>query len=359
MQTVSTIIKTDTAKQLIDSYIEQFCQSRSKQAMAIGPSYFQLWQSIERLILAGGKRLRPYMIMATYQAYKPEGDITDVLPAAAAHELIHMAMLIHDDIIDRDTVRYGIPNISGQYETAYSEFFDTGSERAHMSLSAALLAGDVLITDAHEMLRQTNRPAELVNRTQSIFNNEIFEVVGGELLDMEVSFLPQGTVSADTIAIYKTASYSFVGPLTTGAVLAEAPEQDIATLKELSIILGVGYQLRDDILGTFGSADTTGKSTTTDITEGKRTYLIEKFEQLASTQQSEQFFAIFHQASASQEQLAAAKTLLVETGAREAVELLIAEKRSRAIEKVQALTLSDESKQLYFALIERCLDREV
>jgi geranylgeranyl diphosphate synthase type II len=358
MQTVSTIIQTETAKRLIDTYIERFCQSRSLEAMEVGASYFQLWQSIEKLVLAGGKRLRPFMILATYQAYKPDADLEDIIPAAAAHELIHLAMLIHDDIIDRDSVRYGVENVSGQYLKHYGQFFQDNLELSHMSLSAALLAGDVLIADAHHMLQKTNAPIERVSRAQTIFNGEIFEVVGGELLDMEMSFLPPGVVTADTIAIYKTASYSFVGPLTTGAVLAGAPEEDIATLKQLSIFLGVGYQLRDDVLGTFGDAEVTGKSTTTDIKEGKRTYLIETFEQQATSDQQAQFNEIFHKADASDEQLAVAKQLLIDSGAKSTVEQLIDKKRTLAIEKVDTLSLPEESKQLFYALIKRCLDRE-
>jgi geranylgeranyl diphosphate synthase type II len=358
MQTVATFITTSTAKQLTDEYIKNFCQYRSTEALKIGQSYFLLWQSIEKLILSGGKRFRPYMLLATYQAYQPNGSLQDVLPAAAAHELIHSAMLIHDDIIDRDSIRYGVSNISGQYDEHYGQFFEDVTERSHMSLSAALLAGDALIADAHLLLRKTNRPSVLLDQAELILNNAIYEVIGGELLDIEGSFLPKGTISAQMIALYKTASYSFVGPLTTGAVLAEAPEQDINTLKELSVILGVGYQLRDDLLGTLGDEETTGKSTTTDITEGKRTYLIDLFEQLATKEQQEQFIKVFHRPDATTEELATAKTLLIESGARSAVEQLIEEKRVLALEKVSMLTLPEESKKIYEMLIARCLNRE-
>jgi geranylgeranyl diphosphate synthase type II len=359
MQPVATYITTATAKQLTDDYIKNYCQHRIAESLALGASYVRLWQSIEKLVLAGGKRLRPYMVLATYQAYNPSSVLADVLPAAVAQELIHSAMLIHDDIIDRDSVRYGVKNVSGQYDEYYSQFFDDKNELAHMSLSAALLAGDALITDSHLLIRKTNRPVELVNEAEAILNNAIFEVIGGELLDIEIAFLPKGTINTDTISIYKTASYSFTGPLTTGAILAQAPEKDINTLKELSIVLGIGYQLRDDLLGTFGDANATGKSNTTDIREGKRTYLIDAFEQVATSEQSQTFFAHFHQPDASDDELTTLKNLLVETGARSAVEQLIEEKRVHALEKVQSLSLPDDAKKIYQDLIKQCLDREV
>lgn len=359
MQIVSTIIDTSVAKQLVDEYIKSYFQRRAADATELGPSYVRLWQSTETLVLAGGKRLRPYMLLATYQAYNPEGHLSDIMPAAVAHELIHSAMLIHDDIIDRDSIRYGVKNISGQYDEHYSQFFDDKNELSHMSLSAALLAGDALIADAHMLIRKTNRPTELVDQAEAILNKEIFEVIGGELLDVEVAFLPKGSISLDTIAQYKTASYSFVGPLTTGAMLAQAPEKDINILKELSVIVGIGYQLRDDLIGVFGNPAITGKSNSSDIKEGKRTYLVEKFEQLATPEQSETFLTIFRRAEASNEELEIVRKLLVESGARTAVEQLIEEKRLRALEKIEGLSLPKESKKLYLTLIEQSLKREM
>lgn len=359
MQTATNLITTQVAKQLSDDYIKAFCQRRATEALELGPTYLRLWQAIESLLLAGGKRFRPFMVLATYQAYKPTGVLEDVLPAAVAQELIHAAMLIHDDIIDRDTMRYGVNNISGQYDEFYSQFLNDKNERSHMSLSAALLAGDALITDAHRLLGKTNRPANLVDQAEDIFNTVIFEVIGGELLDAEVAFLPKGSISSSAIAKYKTASYSFVGPLTTGAVLAEAPEHDINTLREFAEILGIGYQLRDDLLGTFGNESDTGKSTTTDIKEGKRTYLIEQFEQLATPEQSEKFNALFHRYDASDEEIENAKVLLVESGAYAAVEQKIEWHREEATKRISQLSISDESKQLYVGLVERCLNREI
>ncbi len=358
MQSVVTTVDAKQAKTLTDSYVQQFCANRAKQALEIGPSYLRLWKSVESLLLAGGKRFRPYMVIAAYQAYNPDGDIEDILPAAVAQELVHSAMLIHDDIIDRDTVRYGVKNISGQYDDIYSEYLHDPTEREHASLSVALLAGDALLSDAHRLLQKTNRPVELVDRAADILTTAIFEVIGGELLDTEVAFLPKGTIKAETIAKYKTGSYSFVSPLTTGAVLADAPKKDIEILTQLSHNLGIGYQLRDDLLGMFGDELATGKSTVTDIKEGKRTYLIERFDVMANHEQSAAFFAVFHQQNADPLALEAAKQLLVDSGAKEAVEFEIDRHREEALEHIEKLSLKQDSKEVFINLVERCLTRD-
>lgn len=357
MQTTATLIDVESVMQLTDDYLKAYCQQRSLEAVKLGASYVRLWQSIESVLTAGGKRLRPFMVLATYQAFRPNSDLKAILPAAVAHELIHAAMLIHDDIIDRDTVRHGQKNIAGQYDEHYGPFVGSGDERRHMSLSAALLAGDALIADAHRMLRKADLPAKLLDQAEEIFNTAIFEVIGGELLDTEMSFLPKGTVSAHTISRYKTAGYSFIGPITTGALLAEAPEEAVTTLYEFSEILGVGYQLRDDLLGTFGDEAVTGKSTVNDIIEGKQTHLIEQFDRLATPEQAGEFAGIFHHHDADAAALERAKVLLQESGAQAAVEQEIDHLKDEAYSKLTQLALSEASRQLYESLIERCLSR--
>lgn len=359
MQAVVSLIDVSAAKKLTDEYIHDFCSRRSGEALELGPAYSRLWQSIEKLLLAGGKRFRPYMVLATYQVYQPKNDLKAILPAAVAQELIHSAMLVHDDIIDRDMIRYGVKNIAGQYDEYYQPYLQDTDERNHMTLSAALLAGDALLADAHKVLRKTNRASELVDQAEDILNTSIFEVIGGELLDSEIAFLPEGAITAEVISRYKTASYSFVGPLTTGAVLAEAPETDINILKEFAIIVGIGYQFRDDILGMFGDTKLTGKSTTTDIKEGKRTYLIEQFETVANDTQKELFFSIFHQPEASDQEIETAKNILIESGALQSVEDRIEQLRQQAFEKISQLSLSEDGKSMYEGLVNHCLKREV
>lgn len=359
MQAVESFIDIATAKKMTDQYIHEFCSQRTAEALEIGPSYTRLWQSIEKLILSGGKRFRPYMVLATYNLYQPLEKLENILPAAVAQEFIHSAMLVHDDIIDRDSIRYGVKNIAGQYDEYYNDLIPNDIERSHMSLSAALLAGDALLADAHKILRRTNVAHELVNQAEDILNAVIFEVIGGELLDTEITYLPKDTITAETISRYKTAGYSFVSPLTTGAVLAEAPEADINTLKEIGIILGIGYQFRDDILGMFGNETVTGKSTTTDIREGKRTYLIEQFEKLANEDQRTLFSTIFHMSDATDDNIQTAKDLLVYSGARASVEQRIEQLHQQALEKIAQLSLPGEAKKVYEALAQHCLMREV
>jgi geranylgeranyl pyrophosphate synthase len=126
-----------------------------------------------------------------------------------------------------------------------------------MAQSTALLAGDILLSDAYLLLSKVAVADEFLRPAIKIFANGVFEVVGGELLDSESGFL--NSVSAEVIARYKTASYSFISPITMGATLGGASQHEVRLLKQFSEYLGVGYQLRDDLLGVFGDGEKTGK----------------------------------------------------------------------------------------------------
>ncbi len=357
MHTALTTLDKKTAKELVDSYLAQYAKQRIQDAQEIGEPYVRMWRSVEKLLVTGGKRFRPYMVLGTYHAYAPESDLTGIVHAAAAQELLHLAVLIHDDIIDNDTVRYGIKNVTGQYLDFYATYIHTTEEREHMAKSTAILAGDALLTDAHAVLRNVPVEAERLRRAETIFTKALFDVIGGELLDTEIVHLPKGSISTLDVARHKTASYSFVGPLTIGAVLAGAPEKDIDLLTKLSFHLGVGFQLRDDLLGVFGEESVTGKSSTSDIKEGKRTYLVEQFEALGNEMQQSDFFSVFHRHDAREPELARAKTLLVESGAKDAVEAAIDSHRQSAEEIIEQLSLPPESRTLYHELVAHCLTR--
>lgn len=345
-------------KTLIDARLSDYCKVRTLSAAQVGERYQLLWNSISTLLEKGGKRLRPFMLITAFDTHAPDGDIEAILPAALAQEMIHVAMLIHDDIIDRDDTRYGIKNIIGQYEDLYVPYIQDPQERTHMTHATALLAGDVLLSDSYRLLSRVNCAPEVITQAMAILSNGVFEVVGGELLDTESSFIASSDIHAENIARYKTASYSFISPLTMGATLAGAAPEEIRLLHQFAEVLGVGYQLRDDLLGTFGEESQTGKSTSTDITEGKRTFLIEQFELCATATQKKQFAEIFHNPDASDEAISAAKNILRESGAKARVEERITDLQQTAEKIIALLSISDEAKKPFQQLMAICLDRE-
>ena len=324
----------------------------------MSPAYRRLWQAIADLSEAGGKRLRPCMVLMSYRAHAPKAALSEtVMPAAIAFELLHLAMLVHDDIIDRDYIRYGRKNIAAQYLDTYRHFLD-GSDLEHFSQSAAILAGDVLLSQAHGVLQRCDVSTDLIALAQIDLSRCVLEVTGGELMDTEASFMTKEPVSPLAIARYKTASYSFIGPLIMGAHLAAAPEKQIELLRNFGEKIGIAYQIRDDLLGIFGREELTGKSTLGDIREGKHTYLVEQFLTYASSEEKAIFTGIFGKQGCTTAEAQVVCDLFTTSGARTAAEDYIEDLARQARNMLQEFAISSEDKQLFEHLVQLSIRRD-
>lgn len=343
-------------KQSVDDYISTLLKERMNTAANIHERYALAWRTISDVYSAGGKRQRPYLSTLSYMAYGGESAHA-MLPAAAAQELLHMAMLIHDDIVDRDLVRHHTDNISGTYDKEYTRAIADQRERRHFADSAAMLAGDVLIAEACRQVLKCDVPKHYTIEAHEALCRAIFHVVGGELLDTEVSFLGDAGIDPLTVAEQKTASYSFVTPLLIGAILAGAPEAQHEYLKKLGTLVGIGFQLRDDIVGVFGDEVVTGKSSDGDIREAKQTLLTREFFARASSEQREMFGRAYGNADASAEQVADAKRVLRESGALEAVETEIDNYYEKSIALVGLLDIAEPYRDELCTLIVKSMHR--
>ncbi|MDB5160056.1 MAG: crtE [Candidatus Saccharibacteria bacterium] len=355
--TPKNVITPAESKTMIDAFLNPLFKQLTENARRVSPHYETLWQDVHKLYSAGGKRLRSYMTLLTYEAFSKKPAKT-ILPAAAAAELLHMAMLVHDDVIDRDDIRYGIKNVTGEYLIHYEELIKDEADRRHYANSAAILAGDLLISEAYILITETKTNPAAIVAAQHLIAKAMFHVIAGELLDTEASFRGGDSAHPLLIAEEKTASYSFVSPFLMGAVLAEATLAQQEILQKLGEQLGIGYQLRDDILGIFGDEAKTGKSASGDIKEGKQTLLIEEFGILATEAQQTEFRTIFGRHDVSEKELKRIKTLLVESGAKQAVEIQIDAFREYTLALLESLNIDAPHKEAFSTLIELCLKRD-
>lgn len=292
---------SDTHRQTaerVDAYLGDLLRRNAEEAKSLHPAYERLWLTMRDIVFAGGKRNRPYLTMLGYRLGNHTA--TDIIPVAAAQELLHIATLIHDDVIDRDTIRHGVQNINGAYESIYRPFVNP-ADGTHYAHSASILAGDLLLTAAHRAIITSDFEPSDQQIALDLLDKSIFEVIGGELIDVEASFITGNDYDSLTIAEHKTASYSIAGPLLTGARLAHASEETITQLAAYANAIGIAFQIQDDLLGLFGDEAVTGKSTTSDIREGKRTYIVEQFQAGASPDDMAVFESAFRNEHASDE----------------------------------------------------------
>lgn len=263
-------VRVATEQRLADLFREKIAA-----AGAIDPLYTDLLSEIAEVTARpGGKRLRPYLTYLGYAGYGGSGT-TGIIDVASAMELYHSFLLIHDDVIDRDTFRHGRPNISGRYRQKLAHL--SPAQAAHYADSMAILAGDVHSGLMFELIARADfsdagKLAVIQRLTRSMF-----EIVGGEALDVLLPLEAKLQLDPDRILQvmhYKTAGYSFSTPLQIGAMLAGASVEQLAAIDTVAIPLGIGFQITDDLLGMFGDERQTGKPATSDLQEGKHTLLI-------------------------------------------------------------------------------------
>ncbi|MGO1424015.1 MAG: polyprenyl synthetase family protein, partial [Brachybacterium sp.] len=225
----------------------------------------------------GGKRFRPGLLLSTHQAL---GGVREpaAVQVAAALELLHTAFVVQDDVIDGDQVRRGVPSLPGGIAADARRQGAGASEAQRLGEAAGILAGDLGLIAAMRAITRCEAPAPVVERLLDLFESTLHATAAGELADVRLQLGPaDGPVvlrEALAVAELKTALYSFQLPLRAGALLADASPEVLAALDEIGSLLGIGFQLFDDLLGVFGDERRTGKSALGDLREGKRTALI-------------------------------------------------------------------------------------
>ncbi|WP_265520276.1 polyprenyl synthetase family protein [Oerskovia flava] len=257
----------DVTRVALDEYLDD----ATADAKDTDAAYGALWATLGGQV--GGKFLRPRLMYAAYLGLGGQ-DARRVRSAAVAHELLHTAMLVHDDLLDHDEVRRGRPNLAGTYRRRVAAAGLDGRRADDQVQSAALLGGDLaLISAVDVVVRGELEPDEKLEMI-SLLVRSVHTTVAGELLDVAGQARPARDVDALRVAELKTASYTCVIPLLSGAVLAGAGTSERERLERYGSALGVAFQLVDDHLGVFGDPAVTGKSVLSDLREGKRTHLL-------------------------------------------------------------------------------------
>ena len=258
----------------VDTELHRFFAAARLRASDYGDHYVALWDALDQAS-RGGKRVRPALVLAAYDGFGGT-DHTLSTPVAVSFELLHTAFLIHDDVIDRDLTRRGTANIAGRFNQR-ALAHGAGVRQAEVwAATAAILAGDLALSEAHRALALLPVNAGMRGRLLDLLDRAVFVSAAGELADVTNTMGPDPLTLDQIVRTleHKTAVYSFEAPLQAGAVLAGAPEEAIDALGRFGRLIGVAFQLTDDLLGVFGDPTATGKSVLADLREGKQTALI-------------------------------------------------------------------------------------
>jgi len=216
----------------------------ARMLAAGGETYEPLASALRSLLASGGKRLRPALVILAARLY--QWNPAPVISLAAAVELLHTATLIHDDTIDEAPVRRG-------HETL----------NARWSLPATILAGDYMFARAAALAAEAEN-----TRVASIFANTLMTICQGELRQMLSLCDWRGTRDDYYARIYAKTASLFAASCEAGAVLGRAPEEQVRVLREYGRLLGMAFQIIDDVLDFVGNEQHLGKPVGSDLRQG-------------------------------------------------------------------------------------------
>lgn len=211
----------------------------------------RLHEAMRYSMFAGGKRLRPALVKATFDMFGGKGE--KIYYAMSALEMLHTFSLIHDDLpcVDNDDFRRGKP-------TSHKQFGE----------ATAVMAGDALCIRAFELMAKTGSA-----RAIEVLANKLgtYGMIGGEMIDIESEGKPVTLETVDYIHYHKTAAL-IEASLCIGAILAGASEEQIKTIERYGRAIGLAFQVVDDILDIVSTTEQLGKDAGSDIERGKATY---------------------------------------------------------------------------------------
>jgi geranylgeranyl diphosphate synthase type I len=274
-----------------------------------------LADSLRDLITRKGKRIRPLLFICSYLGYTDsnEMDMKVLLRSSLSMEILHVFLLIHDDIIDRSSFRRGKPTIHRIFnkKLGLEENDRTGPD-------LAIVAGDILYTSAINCLLSMNELPERKEKALKLFLSAASNTGTGEFLDILndkkniEEILPE-----DILATYemKTADYTFSSPLLIGASLAGTDENESKRLSSYGRKTGIAFQLLDDLLDVFGDPAVTGKPAFNDIRSGKRTLLASGTLRALTGNSQKDFITLFAKKDKTEQDCVRIKDLIRSSGA--------------------------------------------
>jgi geranylgeranyl diphosphate synthase, type I len=324
--------------ELVEARLVDVIDREHRRWTALTPDLHEPIDALRRLVMSGGKRLRPAFCYWGHVGAGGNPDDSLVIDAGAAFEFLQAFALVHDDVMDGSSTRRG-------FRTAHLTFADRHQaevwrgEQRRFGEGVAILIGDMAHVYADLLLR--GAPFEVLE----VWDELRIELNVGQYLDI------LGTARGDTdpvaarrIARYKSGKYTIERPLHVGAAVAGRYHELREQLSAYGDPLGEAFQLRDDILGAFGESTMTGKPVGDDLREGKPTPLLAAANREASGSQLD-VLARIGAPDLSERDVSAIQEVLRATGALRSVEHDIRRLTESAMEAVATADITEEARE--------------
>ncbi len=297
-----------------------------------------------------GKGVRGALCVYAAEMYGMQRNDT-LMALAAGIELIHTSLLIHDDIIDRDTVRRGKPTIHMQYHDVAREH---NIQDVHVfGNDMAMCVGDIGFFIAMHIVGKEHIHSAVQARILAAIGREIIKTGIAQMDDVFYGLRTDNISRAEieNVYRYKTARYTFSLPCMVGAMMAEQDDHVVDQLVALGESIGLIFQLRDDEMGLMSQEQDIGKSVGSDIRENKKTLMRYLLFKHADEDQRAQLGTCFGSPDITHEQIAYVRELYQSLGVHDQIHRIMHEHGERARQTIASLTIDTQWKDMLGELV--------
>ena len=281
----------------------------------------QLYDAASHLIIHGGKRLRPYLVLKSCQMLG--GKQSDAISAASAVELIHNFTLVHDDIMDNDEMRHGVT-------TTHKKF----------DIPLAILAGDVLYSKAYNTISSKSKlSSNYTTQLVSKLSKTCIKICEGQVDDIKFAENKKIPTEKEYVKmIEKKTAVLFEVSCAMGAICAKRKQKDVKNLSAFGRNLGIAFQITDDLIGIIGDSKITKKPVGNDIREGKKSLPIILAIKKARGQNRTKIMRVFGNSGASKQQINLAVNVIRSLGVEKEVRDIALKYAQRAEKSISSYT---------------------
>ena len=294
-----------------------------------------LYAPIAYALASGGKRIRPTLALIASEMFG--GKEEEVLPAALALEVFHNFTLLHDDVMDRASVRRGRPTVHVQWDD-----------------NTAILSGDQMLIEAYKLIAKV--PSDKVQRTLEMFNEMATGICEGQQYDVDFERRDDVRIEEYMKMIELKTSVLLANALRTGGYIAGANEAQQEALYQYGLHIGLAFQIQDDILDVYGDPKTFGKAIGGDICCNKKTFLLLTALHTADATSQAELNEWLRISDRNEEKIAAVTAIYDRLGVRKAGEQAMEEHTSFALQQLNQLPQNQATDRLR-ALAEKLATR--
>jgi geranylgeranyl diphosphate synthase, type I len=359
----------------VSAEISAFLREQSAVLDSMGPELVPVHLMASQM-LCGGKRMRPAFCLWGYVAaagIPTDEELKPLITAAGSLDVLHVSALIHDDLMDSSDLRRGRPAAHRQFEALHANAGWLGDSAA-FGKAGAILLGDLLVMWSAQMLHGAGVEQSALERALPIVEAMRTEVTCGQYLDIVAQAHPlrkrapaigslRPTIElalddASRVVEYKAARYTVQRPCQIGSAIGGGDDELYFALGAYGSPLGRAFQFRDDLLGVFGDPQITGKPAGDDLREGKRTILVAHAYAHAGDAGQKLLLQRLGDPRLDEAGIAELQQVIVESGAREAVESMINEYYERALKVLHETEITEEGCAGLTALADAAVRRD-